>query len=723
MEMTIYKPFVSIYAWRHLLSSMLVITLGVCIILQMLGVQLHDVARYVLYICVVVFAPGVALLHGLTREKSNLLRLICVGAGLGYCLEGLVFIVLSALHLREAWALYPTIGIVSILRLLWYWRRAACRTCIIIQDNPSVIWIKAVSIGVIAIIYITGNAYLGVFSYGSIVAPDLLLHLSTAAEIKHHWPVTDPRLAGFPFSYHYLTHIHIAAASLITGINLKELLFQLYLLPLLILVALNTFLITNVFTRSSSIHLLALAMVFFSGIVSLALFSVINFSAFFSEGPLPPLPPLGDPWISAGSSIFSGGSPSLIYGFVLFLPLVFETVTVINKGFCPKRDTIIIGLLVAGCMLAKGSFMPVFVTGLMLAAIWLRMLGNKQWLNAIKIVGLSLALCIPIYFLFFNQYWHSGSPQPQVVPFAIVKETDIWAKFEPVLRSIWASGGIKNTIDYTYRGIALLFASIIIAIYFFVSYGTHLLGIGFYFYRHGWKMPSNIIVLICLVLGGFLPSYLIALIDDNQMHFFTSVYPVLCIIGALGLGQLIFNANAKASRLILQVSAISMLFISIMNSLYPLWVCHKKNIDAGAMIRSAEFLKSSDVYAAQRWIESNTSTNAVIAVNLFADEAPELSRRCDYSAFAERRMFLEGDHSQRGRDPNELFFRRKLLVDVFRNGNVSSLKLLREQYKVTHLVVDNSDGVSVKLPDEALTPIFKNGTVKIYSINNSSDSL
>lgn len=703
------------YAWRHLLGSMFVITLGVSVVLQMLGVQLYDMARYVLYISVVIIAPGVALLHWLTREKSNLLRLICVGAGLGYCLEGFVFIVLGALHLREIWVLYPAIGIVSILRLLWCWHRAACRIGIIIQDNPGAIWIKAVSVGVIVIVYMTMNTYLGVFSYGSIVAPDLLLHLSTAAEIKHHWPVTDPRLAGFSFNYHYLTHIHLAAASLITGINLKELLFQLYLLPLLILVALNTFFLANVFTRSSSIHLLALAMVFFSGVVSLAPFSVISFTALFSDGTLPPL---GDPWASATSGIFSGGSPSLIYGFVLFLPLVYETLTVINKDFCRKRDVIFFGLLMAGCMLAKGSFMPVFVVGLIVAAIWLRVQGNKEWLNAIKIVGVSLILCIPIYFLFFHQYWQGGSSQPQLIPFAIVKETDIWIKFEPVLQSIWASGGINNTIDYTYRGIALLFTAVIIVIYFVVSHGTHLFGIGLHFYRHGWRMPSNKIIMISLVLGGLLPAYLLSLIDDNQMHFFNSVYPVLGIIGALGLGQLIFNTEVKPSRLVLQALAVSMLIISILNCAYPLWVFHKKNINAGALVRSIEFLKSSDVYAAQRWIESNTQTNAVLAVNLFAIETPELSRRSDYSAFAERRVFLEGDHSQRGRDPNELFLRRKLLIDVFRNGNVPSLKLLREQYKVTHLVVDNSDGVSVKLPDEALTQVFKNGTVIIYSVNN-----
>lgn len=707
---------------QHKFCSILVVALSLCVILIMHGAHLYDLIRYSLYLCVVIFAPGLALMHWATREKISMLRLICVGAGLGYCLEAFVYIGLSSLNLRMLWYIYPVIGIISLFRLVWCFRGTEWHTIIIKQDKPSSIWIKALFIFIVVSSYMTYNAYLGVFTDGRSlipVAPDLMLHLSTAAEIKHHWPVTDPRLAGFSFSYHYLTHIHIAAASLVTGIALPEVLFRLYFTPLLILVALNTFMLTQLFTRLTVIHLLAVVLVFFSGTVSLASFTINNLQVFLSGGiPLS----LGDPWAFIGDGFFSGSSPSLIYGLVLFFPLVCETLKIIDKGFHQRRHFLIYALLIAGSMLAKGSFMPVFVAGLFLSAVWLRLLGRREWINAVKILGISLFLCIPLYLWFFHQYWTGGAPGPILSPFAIVKYTVIWGRFEPVLRSLWASGAALNTVDWTFRGIALFVALVIVAIYFIISYGTRLLGIGYYFHRYGWKTPSNKIVMICLVFGGLVPAYLLSLIDDNQMHFFNSVYPISGIIGALGLGHLIFNKKVKPTRLIWQFAAICMLIVSVWNGVYSMWTLYRIRGVSAALVSSQEVLRLSEVYAAQRWIQNNTSTQSVLAVSLFSEDNPQLYRRCDYSAFAERRMFLEGAHYQRGRNPSELLYRRKLLTRVFQYGDIDALALLRERFQVTHLVVDNSGGNTLKLPDIPLIRLFGNNTVTIYSFGNSNRS-
>jgi hypothetical protein len=199
------------------------------------------------------------------------------------------------------------------------------------------------------------------------------------------------------------------------------------------------------------------------------------------------------------------------------------------------------------------------------------------------------------------------------------------------------------------------------------------------------------------------------------MHFLNASYPLAGIMGALGLGQLILDTKFRPRRLIWQVLGISMLFISTWNSVYSFWTVYRiKNVPA-TLVYSVEVLKTSDVYTAQRWIQSNTPTNSVLAVSLFSEENSHLARRCDYSAFTERRLFLEGSHYQRGRDPDELAFRRKLLANIFQNGDGSALRLLRKRFLVTHLVVDNSDSKPVNLPDVPLTLVFQNKTVQIYT--------
>ena len=89
----------------------------------------------------------------------------------------------------------------------------------------------------------------------------------------------------------------------------------------------------------------------------------------------------------------------------------------------------------------------------------------------------------------------------------------------------------------------------------------------------------------------------------------------------------------------------------------------------------------------------------------------------DYSAFAERRVFLEGLHYLRSRDPAELAVRRRLLADVFQKGDASALHVMSDQFHVTHLVVEVSDTLPVKIPEGALTLVFENAEVRVYRLD------
>src|SRR5207244_12787537 len=68
---------------------------------------------------------------------------------------------------------------------------------------------------------------------------DTVFTISVAAEALHHWPVTLPMVAGEPLHYHLFAYLHMAAISQVTGIDLPVVVMRLYMVPLLILFALQ----------------------------------------------------------------------------------------------------------------------------------------------------------------------------------------------------------------------------------------------------------------------------------------------------------------------------------------------------------------------------------------------------------------------------------------------------------------------------------------------------
>ena len=70
-------------------------------------------------------------------------------------------------------------------------------------------------------------------------SPDFAWAISIAAEAKHHWPIEDPSISGETFPYHYFVHIHWAAASQVTGIDLSTIFSRLWILPLTVLLVLE----------------------------------------------------------------------------------------------------------------------------------------------------------------------------------------------------------------------------------------------------------------------------------------------------------------------------------------------------------------------------------------------------------------------------------------------------------------------------------------------------
>ncbi len=682
-----------------------------------LGVDVPDVVRYVVYLAVVTFAPGVALSAFLWRERLGPLAMVGLGAALGYILEAAVFVGLATIDLRWLWPWYSVAGVLSVLGLGWRWwsERVERRS---MPGSASASWARALAICLVVTVNTIYLAYLGSVPVGREtlvpVGPDMFLHLSNTAEMLHHWPVTDARLAGVPFSYHLMANAHLSAAAAITGIELHVLLLRLFLGPMLALSALNVCVLTRLLTRSLLVELCALAMVFFAGTNDLAMFSSSVWRSFKDHG-APPY--LGDPWGFSGGGLYSGIGPSYVFGLVLFLPLVCLTLPIVTRAVVSRRQLLVIGLLMAASMLAKGSFMPVYIAGLIMAAAWLWLRGSGSWRTAAGLTALAIVICVPLYFLTYQQYWQGGGEPLKIALFGIVRQTEIWTRIEPLLNSLWEFGGRKGIVDWTYRGVALLIAALLVVVFFAVSYGTRLLGVAYHLRRSGFRMRPNRVVLLSMIVCGVAPACLVSLTDGNQMHFLNTAYPLAGVLGAVGLGHLILTRTRGVA---MRWLAIAVLALSTTSSAFFYWGFYQDNEVAQTIRGGPGMLTDSWLYQAQRWIRANTSPDAVIAAGAYSEELPALARRVDYSALAERRVFLEGYYYLRARDPAGLATRRALLTAVFREGDAAALETMRQQYRVEYLVVELSDKKPIKLPEAAVSLVFENAGARVYRVKDTT---
>ena len=90
-----------------------------------------------------------------------------------------------------------------------------------------------------------------------------------------------------------------------------------------------------------------------------------------------------------------------------------------------------------------------------------------------------------------------------------------------------------------------------------------------------------------------------------------------------------------------------------------------------------------------------------------------LPRYFYYSAFAERRVFLEGwDYSRIGDRSDRIALNER----VFKNADPEALRLMVEKYGVTYLVVDKVHGSDNARLATLARLVFSNPDVTIYSV-------
>ncbi|MGC3861196.1 hypothetical protein ACPSM1_13505 [Micromonospora chersina] len=336
------------------------------------------VARWTAYAALAVLLPGTLVFRALRRRPHTLVEDLAMGAAVGLVLELVAWAGFTALGLPGWLRLWPLAVVgpfAAVPRLRRHWR----------VRYPAVApagWAWSLAGVVVGFTLYLYGSFLAVnpvlpTDEGQAQYIDLAFQLSIAGAATHQVPPEVPQVAGEPLHYHWFGFAHLAATSLVSGVDLPTVLFR---LAVPALCALAAVLVAVVGWRITGRP--------YAGVVAAALlFTVGEFG--FENG-----------WrqlFGSQATFIVWGSPSMTYSWVLLLPLVAVlgeivgrargvTVPPLGRGAWPLAV-----LFLAASTGAKASTLPVVLAALGLTAAATLLVRRRLPRGVLVAAGLALA--------------------------------------------------------------------------------------------------------------------------------------------------------------------------------------------------------------------------------------------------------------------------------------------------------------------------------------------
>ena len=214
------------------LAAVLVVA-GVLALEGAYGVALGDALLYLGYELVFVITPGWLVYSILTRHRGGALRQLTMGWALGYVLEIFTFMLTAATGTRSVFVLYPVVLGVAAGARLYGWRSQPQTQSNEESSTRFELLFAGVCMAVATAFAVAYNLAPLPGTESVKYFQDDTWHLALAADVKHHWPLLDPNVSGDALPYHYFVHLHLAAASHVTGLELPLVYWRLFTIPLI----------------------------------------------------------------------------------------------------------------------------------------------------------------------------------------------------------------------------------------------------------------------------------------------------------------------------------------------------------------------------------------------------------------------------------------------------------------------------------------------------------
>jgi hypothetical protein len=331
------------------------------------GVTVPQALAFWAFCGLYVVLPGVLLWRLVDRGRGDLAAVLGMGTTVGLAALSVAFVLSRVLGLHALLFVYPLVP----LALAW---GARASTATAPDGEPPA---RGHALGLLLVATL-GAEIGGLYRSDLIEWPmplDLLFHVGNAAELLHHWPLEDPRVAGTALDYHFFSAILPASASQVTGVPVAPLALALVPGPMVIL------LVVQIYNTARALLGDALA-----GVVAAAIV-VFHVDVGASWG----LPP------NAFRSYLASGvysSPSTLLGLVYFVSLFWCFCLWLRTGALRSpREVLVLALLSFAASGSKGSVVPVVLLGLLTLAVvrWVGRRSPSPVLRSLVVAGLAAA--------------------------------------------------------------------------------------------------------------------------------------------------------------------------------------------------------------------------------------------------------------------------------------------------------------------------------------------
>jgi hypothetical protein len=678
----------------------LAVLLVVIVLWLAAGVSVADIALFLGYQLAYVLAPGWLVYRAASPDPGGALRQVVFGWTLGYVVEILFFIATAAAGIRPWLAAYPLL--IGLLAGPLAWRRGVGRGSPPLWRGSGWAWCVALACA-LALVYI-GVAYMSQMPLpGSVdrvvYFVDTVWDVSVAGEALHHWPVTNPSVEGESLNYHNFVFYHFAAVSQITGLGLPAVVFHLSILPMVVLLVLAIVHAAGVITRIHWLGLVVVALVLFIGELD------------FNRG--------ND--VRFGGTVFSYvyGSPTFLLGLLVFIPtvvLLYELSAARTAAEWARRNGVVLTLLLVGCAGAKASILPVLAGGLGIVLLW-QLLSRRLHAPAVAAFAAVAAVSGVAYLLIYGGSGEASGTKGGVAPFGAFAQMVEIQELRPHLPDALHFQPLVRILE-TGVGMAGMMGASVIGLVAFALLR-----------RRPW--PDRDVLLIGFVATAFGLFSFLGYPLNTAISFLLYGAAVAAFLAAQGLHLLWARwrgpgAAGRSRQWLLAPIGLAAAFLAMgaLDTPIDSWDAvnswrrgHAFHAEAAPGRRGV----TPGLFRGLDWIRENTPSDAVLIVN---NTDPTFSA---YSAFAERRVLLEGwayssrvegDPDTSQPYPGRFRFSQAVATEADRDA----VMMLAKRHSNAYVVQDR-----VNVPDPRPLPrpaslVYSNPDIAVYALGDRASS-
>jgi hypothetical protein len=739
------------------------------------GVPILDAARYLSFECLFVLIPGCTLYALLGGRDKQWLRILAIGWPLGYAIEIGAFALTAALGRRQMFLLLPLLALASLGALL-YSRRISYRSLLFpvhsgteSTEDRRLALVVVGSVASIALLILALESFmrypLPQHTSSVVYFPDNVFDISIAAQVRNHWPVMEPYVAGQVLHYYTAFFMHAAAINQVTGIPFATIVLRLFPTTITLLTCLQLWLLGRELGNSR-----------WAGTLTVALFFPVNdlnldatkFEAF-------------------GTTPFNQLSPSPTYAlgipFFLALLVLMQRQLAVDRAsdsLPPPRSiasagilgpSLITGILVLGGAAAKTIAIADFIGGLGLFWLWrVVFVRDNRMLPYLVISTISAAVIYhvmlsggvsavrirPLDFVHFTLFIslfpaHSALGLGVLICAATITCAFL---FLPALGALWTVRNRSQNVPF----VALLVAVFIVSAsayvlleaagdgqLFFMDYGSlAIMPVASVGLIRLWSDTPHVLrakvvraCLIMLILGLALAASTRLLIVaggyfglrriENVTWVWTTWYVVAYGLTAGTIAffclklerQYASSIRSRATR-VLACAIPLVLTLGLVKSLgVPVAEAWKAILGKQVTVDSSEHRGlTAALYSGLLWVRDHTGRCDILAVNNHSISAKEIdSKYFYYSAFTERSVYLESwAYTSAGVYGGQPFPARLALNNrAVLKGEPDALRELAQR-GVGYVLIDKLHGTGADEPVGVSRLVFDNSALEVYRL-------